>query len=84
MSEQKTEWEVIEQDRDLYVTRATMESIPKKPPEEEPEPPEWQKLCPESTVDEYGQDKWVKQAPNDVPVQECGFSAVALEQEFKE
>ena len=70
----------------FYVSKKAMESIPKakpKEPEPEPEPPEWNKVCPAPTTDEYGRELWQKQAPNDVSTQECGFSAVALEQEVK-
>lgn len=67
------EWELLKQS-DLYVSRKQMQSIPKKPDEpEEPEPVDaWQKLCPDSTVDEYGNDRWQEQPRNDLPVVECG------------
>ena len=79
------EWEQIEGSV-FYVSKKTMESIPKaKPKEPEPEPVDtWHKVCPEPTTDEYGQDKWEVQPPNTVPTRECDFSAITYEKEGKD
>ena len=85
MSEQKNEWEQLK-DSEWYVSKKTMESIPKaKPKEPEPEPVDtWHKLCPNTSTDEYGESKWRAQAPNDVPTRECGFSAITHNEEAKD
>ena len=84
VKETSDEWEQLK-DSEWYVSKATMESIPKaKPKEPEPEPVDtWHKVCPEPTTDEYGQDKWEVQPPNTVPTRECGFSGITHNEEAK-